>query len=78
MANPPQSLETMRAHPEHDGIIAAHDLAIWESYETPSENLLPNARDTILEFLKVGRARFALASFVLSTAMLPWDPFPAN
>lgn len=64
MANPSQPLESMRAHPEHDGIIATHYLAIWESYETPSENLLPNARDIILDFLKVGRAQFALASFI--------------
>ncbi|WP_244441723.1 hypothetical protein [Rhizobium grahamii] len=58
----------VRAVPEQDDIIVAHYLAIWESYGTPRENLRPNPRAIVLDFLQTGREQFELASFIaLST-----------
>jgi len=53
-----------RAHPEHDVIVVAHYLAIWESYGTPPEHLRENVEEIVHEFLKIGRAEYELASFI--------------
>jgi hypothetical protein len=57
-------MDFVRAHPEHDDIVVAHYLAIWESYGTPREHLREDAEEIVHEFLKIDRAEQELASFI--------------
>ncbi|MBY5570659.1 GNAT family N-acetyltransferase [Rhizobium leguminosarum] len=57
-------MEFVRAHPEHDGIVVAHYLAIWESYGTAPDHLRSHPEEIVREFLKVGRGDYKLASFI--------------
>ena len=59
-----KSLDFVGANPEHDGIIAAHYLAIWESYGIPPDELSDEARQIVLKFLESGRDLSELVSFI--------------
>lgn len=45
-------------------LIADHYLALWATYETPSEAYLPDARERILRFLAHGLSELKLRTFV--------------
>ncbi|MBY5701036.1 hypothetical protein [Rhizobium leguminosarum] len=57
-------MEFVRAHPEHDDIVVAHYLAIWESYGTPPDHLRSHPEEIVREFLKVGRGDYKPASVI--------------
>lgn len=57
-------VRVLKAGPEHDHVLAAHYLAIWESYGTLSEDLVSNATGVIDKFLKDNRAEHGLVSFI--------------
>jgi len=57
-------MKFVRGHPEHDKIIVAHYLAIWESYGTQPEKLCQEAHSKVFDFLTVGRTAHELASFL--------------
>ncbi len=65
------AIDFIRARPEHDDIMVAHYLAIWESYDTPQDHLREDAQDIIRTFLRDGRQHRKLASFIAFDGNMP-------
>lgn len=64
-------MDFIRARPEHDDILVEHYLSIWESYGTPQDHLLADAKQIIRTFLREGRRTRELASFIAFDANTP-------
>lgn len=47
-----------------DAVVIRHYLAIWDSYGTPPEHLLPDAEERVRAFLAEGRRERKLMAFV--------------
>lgn len=52
------------ATPADDPVLVSHYLALWDSYGTPTEQFLPDARDRVQAFIDQGRQWLDLASFI--------------
>lgn len=71
--------------PGDDPLLIKHDLALWESYGTPSEDYSLDAECSIQSFLDEGRSRLGLATFIAevdgavagtSSCQLQVSPYP--
>jgi ribosomal protein S18 acetylase RimI-like enzyme len=57
-------MEFVQASPDQDEVIASHYMAIWESYGTAPEKLREDSFHIVYSFLRQGRDRHGLASFI--------------
>jgi ribosomal protein S18 acetylase RimI-like enzyme len=57
-------MEFVPARPDQDEIVASHYMAIWESYGTAPEKLREDSLEIVHAFLREGRDRHELASFI--------------
>lgn len=57
-------MEFLKATPAHDGILVRHYLAIWDSYDTPSDHFDVEPEDIVRRFIEEGRALRQLATFL--------------
>jgi hypothetical protein len=51
----------------HDKIVIEHYMAVWASYGPPTEHYASDAHERVLEFLRCGRKRYSLKTFIAST-----------
>jgi ribosomal protein S18 acetylase RimI-like enzyme len=79
------SMEIRTATLTDDTLLVRHYLAVWESYGTPREHLLPDAEARIFEFIRDGRTHRCLGAFIAivdevavgsSGCQLHLSPFP--
>jgi ribosomal protein S18 acetylase RimI-like enzyme len=57
-------MEIRKATPADDDILVRHYLAVWESYGTPPEHMLPDAPARVLQFIREGRTYRNSAAFL--------------
>ena len=58
------SMNVRPALPTEDSFIVEHYMALWESYGTPADAYLSDARQRVISFLERGREQLSLGTFV--------------
>jgi ribosomal protein S18 acetylase RimI-like enzyme len=65
------TMEFQMSRPEQDDVLIRHYLAIWESYGTPADDIVADAKQRIKAFIDEGRMERQLATFLAVAGGVP-------